>query len=352
MKGERNAAREGAGPPESPSQLGTHMHVAASPGPKVLPASRPPEATSWEAQPLDRAPRAPAGQRPPSPCMSAKMAQPAPGGVAAHTQQARPGVCVPRPGPGWASTAASSGDLGPHLVSSPAERQADARGRSAAGPGCCRPARTLLSGGPPAGSGGTVGSPPTVGPSAAPCRAARGSLGTRRLPASLHRWATRGASKSRHLVQPPLLALVPWGLGPLPPSRPGARAPPQGPPCGPGALTSAQQLGSQAAVLLGLPLRRNRLRKRSSRQSHSTRGPRPTGVALTSEPAQRGRRTGPLRPVRTPTTRAAGGEAGAANRPGRLQATEGPALALPDSGPVVWNPGVSKVGDAGVPEDP
>lgn len=289
----------------------------------MLPASRPPEATSWEAQPLDRAPRTPAGQRPPSPCMSAKMAHPAPGGVAACTQQARPGVCVPRPGPGWASIAASSDDLSPYLVSSPAERQAGAQGRSAAGPGCCRPARTLLSGGPPAGSGGTVGSPPTVGPSAAPCRAARGSLGTRLLPASLHRWATRGSSKSRHLVQPPLLALVLWGLGPLPPSRPGAQGPAPGTALqarGPSALTFTRQLGSQAAVLLGLPLRRNRLRKRSSRQSHSTRGPRPTGVALTSESAQQGRRTGPLRPVRTPTTRAAGGEAGAANRPGRLQA--------------------------------
>lgn len=273
VKADRDAAQEGTGPPESPSQLRTHMNVATSLEHEVFPASRPPEASSWEAQPPDQAP---------GPRLPAHL----PRWPSLHLAEWLPtrsrldpaSACPQRPGPSWASTAASSADLGPDLVSSPAERRADVRGRSAAGPGWCRPARMLLSGGPPAGSGGTVGSPPTVVPSAAPHRAARGSLGTRPSPASLHRRATRGASKPRHLTQPPLLAPAPWGPGPLPPSGPGARGPAHGTTLqarSPGALTFARQLSSQAAVLLGLPLRRNRLQKRSSRQSHSTRGPGP-----------------------------------------------------------------------------
>lgn len=329
VKADRDAAQVGAGPSEFPSQLRTHMNMATSLGHEASPP-----AGHLRPHPGRLSHRT----KRPGPRLPARL----PRWPSLHLAERLPtrsrldpaSACPQRPGPGWASTAASLADLGPHLVSSPAERRADAWGRSAAGPGWCHPARMLLSGGPPAGSGGTVGSPPTVVPSAAPRRAARGSLGTRPSPASLHRRATRGASKPRHLVQPPQLAPAPWGPGPLPPSGPGARGPAHGTALqarSPGTLTFARQLGSQAAVLLGLPLRRNRLRKRSSRQSRSTRGPRPMGVTPTSEPAHQGRRTRPLRPVRTPMTRAAGREAGAHTGPGNSAAMEGPALALPGS---------------------
>lgn len=295
VKGDKDAAWEGAGPSESPSQLRAHMNLAASLGHKVFPASRPPEASPREARghragrpgPHRTAALAPCNVCQDGPACTQRSSYPHTAGSAWHLNALRGQGPAGRPQP-RAQLASAPSWSGPRL------RQAEARGRSAAGPGG------------------------TIWPGRCPQEAQRQARG-RGSP-------TTGRPSLAHPGRPHAgRPEAPWAPAPCqPPSTPGnsggfqAQTPRAATPAGPGALTFTQQLGSQATVLLGLPFRRNRLWKRSIHQSHSTKAPQSMGITPTSEPAHQGRRTRHLRPVRTPMTRAARGEASAHNRPRKL----------------------------------
>lgn len=179
VKGDRDAAWEEAGPSESPSQLRTHMNVAASLGHKVFPASRPPEASPREVQ--GHRTRRPGPHRTPAPapcnvCQDGpactwRSSCPHTAGSARHLHALRGQGLAGHPqlrarlasAPSWS---------GPRL------RQAEARDRSAEGPGgTIRPGRCPQEAQRQARG---RGSPTTGGPS--PAHPGRPTQGGQRLP--------------------------------------------------------------------------------------------------------------------------------------------------------------------------
>ena len=256
------------------------MNTVASLGHKVFPASRPPKASPREVQ-GHRTRRPGPHRRPaPAPC---NVCQDGPAcarrsGCPHTAGSARCLHALRGQGPAGRAQARARLASAPSW-SGPQMRQGEARGRSAAA--LRRPTGRL----------GGGAHPPRAGPG-------QHIQGSQRLPGPQ-----------------PLASLPP------PPDNSGgfqAQTPRAATAAGAGTLTFARQLSSQATVLLGLPLRRNRLRKRSIRQSRSTRAPQSTGITPASEPAHQGRQTGQCRPMRTPVTQAARGEASAHNRPGKL----------------------------------